>query len=344
MAIGIHAIQYLDISGNSARFTEHPLVPDKITQINVLLPRTGHCPYKFAACSLTKVKIGKYFPIMAITDRHTRTLSAAIMRLLRPLVRIILRNGMSFNAFSDVAKRVYVEVAMQEFGIAGKKQTISRVSILSGLSRKEVQRVMSQGDPAAAEETPYERYNRAARVIAGWVRDRDFLDNAGDPLALGQEDGSVNFNLLVKRHSGDVPARAVLDELLRVGAVERLPDGRIRLRSRAYIPRTSDVDKLEILGTDVSDLIHTIDHNLQHGATDPFFQRKVMYDNLPVEAVGAFRALAAEQAQALLEKMDQWLSQHDRDVNPSVKGAGHMRAGIGVYYFEENLAQKPREN
>jgi hypothetical protein len=207
---------------------------------------------------------------------------------------------------------------------------------------------MSQGDPAAFEEvsgeTSYDRYNRAARVIAGWVRDRDFLDSDGNPKTLGQEHGIVNFNLLVRRHSGDVPARAILDELLRVGAVERLPDGRIRLLSRAYVPRTSDLDKLEILGTDVSDLIYTIDHNLQHGATDPFFQRKVMYDNLPVEAIGALRALSAEQAQALLEKMDQWLSKYDRDLNSSVKGAGRMRAGIGIYYFEENLEQPPGEN
>ena len=267
-----------------------------------------------------------------------------IIRVLRPLIRVILRNGMSFNAFSNIAKQVYVSVAMQEFGIPGKKQTISRVSILSGLSRKEVQSVLARIASTKGDDASYERYNRAARVIAGWVRDRDFLDSAGNPLALNQDDGDVSFNLLVRRHSGDVPARAILDELLRVGAVERLEDGRIRLVSRAYIPRTSDLDKLEILGTDTADLIHTIDHNLQHGAADPFFQRKVMYDNLPVEAIGAFRALATEPAQGLLEKMDQWLSQHDRDVNPSVNGTGRMRAGIGIYYFEENLEQKPREN
>jgi Family of unknown function (DUF6502) len=280
---------------------------------------------------------------MVKTDQQSRILSSAIMRLLRPLIRVILRNGMSFNAFSNLAKQVYVSVAMQEFGIPGKKQTISRVSILSGLSRKEVQSVMSQSD-AAKEASPYERYNRAARVIAGWVRDRDFLDSDGNPMVLNQEGGNANFNLLVKRHSGDVPTRAVLDELLRVGAVERLPDGRIRLLSRAYVPRTSDLDKLEILGTDVSDLIHTIDHNLQHGAVNPFFQRKVMYDNLPAEAVSKFRDLAAEQAQTLLETMDQWLSQRDRDVNSSVRGTGRMRSGVGIYYFEETLEQHPGGN
>ena len=274
--------------------------------------------------------------------KHTQVLTSAIERLLRPLIRILLRNGTSFDAFADLAKHMYVEVGMHEFGIPGKKQTISRVSILSGLSRKEVQRVMGQHDSAEADARA--RYNRAARVIAGWVRDRDFTDAAGNPLALTQEDGKTSFSELVKRHSGDVPARAVLDELLRVGVVEHLEDGRIRLLSRAYVPRTSDLDKLEILGADVSDLIYTIDHNLQHGADDPFFQRKVMYDNLPVEAIGAFRTLSAEQAQVLLEKMDQWLSKHDRDVSPSVEGTGRMRAGIGIYYFQEDFEKQPKED
>jgi len=273
--------------------------------------------------------------------KQIQVLSSAIERLLRPLIRILLRNGTSFDAFADLAKRVYVDVGMQEFGIPGKKQTISRVSVLSGLSRKEVQRVMGQRDSAEADARAH--YNRAARVIAGWVRDRDFTDAAGNPCALKQEDGKSSFSELVKRHSGDVPARAVLDELLRVGAVEHQADGCIRLLSRAYVPRTSDLAKLEILGADVSDLIYTIDHNLQRGVADPYFQRKVMYDNLPAEAISRFRALSAEQAQVLLEKMDQWLSQHDRDMNSSVQGSGRMRAGIGIYYFEENLEKQPKE-
>ncbi|MEX2163742.1 MAG: DUF6502 family protein [Sulfuricaulis sp.] len=279
---------------------------------------------------------------MDASTKFAQTLALVTTQLLRPLVRVLLRNGMSFNAFSDLARRVYVDVGMNEFEIPGKKQTISRVAILSGLSRKEVQRLLEEQHGAAKTEAQ-ERYNRAARVIAGWVRDKDFTDTAGQPLALNPEGDSAGFGLLVKRYSGDVPARAILDELLRVGAVERLEDDRIRLLSRAYIPRTSDLDKLEILGTDVSDLIYTIDHNLQHGTADPFFQRKVMYDNLTAEAVKHFRHLSAEQAQALLEKMDEWLSKHDRDVNSSVQGMGRLRAGIGIYYFEENLERQPEE-
>jgi hypothetical protein len=271
---------------------------------------------------------------------HVRTLAAAVLIVLRPLIRVLLRNGMTFRSFSNLAKRVYVEIGMTEFGIAGKKQTISRVAILTGLTRKEVQRVLNERTPDDTEAR--ERYNRAARVVAGWVRDDDFVDEEGRPAALPLE-GSSGFGLLVRRYSGDVPARAVLDELVHVGAVEHLNDGRVRLRSRAYVPRTSDLDKVAILGTDVADLIATIDHNLQSGEGDPFFQRKVMYDNLPADVIPELRRLSAEQSQQLVEKLDRWLSQRDRDVNPNVKGSGRRRAGIGIFYFEEDLATQPRE-
>jgi hypothetical protein len=148
----------------------------------------------------------------------------------------------------------------------------------------------------------------------------------------------------VRRFSGDIPFRAVLDELLRVGVVEKLDDSTIRLKTRAYIPEGGDTDKLNILGTDVSDIVATIDHNLQHGAADPFFQRKVMYDNVPAEALEEFRRLSSAQAQALLERLDKWLSQHDRDTRPDTTGTGRMRTGIGIYYFEENMTSQKSED
>jgi hypothetical protein len=265
-------------------------------------------------------------------------LSGAVAQMLRPLVRILLRHGMSFSEFSTVAKSVFVQVATEDFPIPGKKQTISRISVLSGLTRKEVQRlVTTTREPG--EVITAERYNRAARVVAGWVRDPAFTDEMGDPRPLSLDEGQWSFAELVRRHSGDVPARAVLDELVRVGAVEQADDGRIRLRSRAYVPQSSGVDKLGILGTDVADLVSTIDHNVQLRSGTPRYQRKVMYDNLPREAVAEFRHVSAAQAQLLLENMDRWLSTHDRDENPSVAGTGRMRAGLGIYYFEEDLEQ-----
>jgi hypothetical protein len=251
---------------------------------------------------------------------------------------------MSFKAFLDIAKQTYVEVAATEFRIPGKKQSVSRIALLSGLTRKEVQRLLEA--PAANDSEAGERYNRAARVVGGWVRDADFCDTAGNPKVLALQDGTENgatFAELVRRFSGDIPFRAVLDELLRVGVVEKLADGTIRLKTRAYIPESGDADRLNILGTDVSDLIATIDHNIQHGPADPFFQRKVMYDNIPAEALEEFRRLSGAQAQAFLERLDKWLSQRDRDTNPETTGTGRMRTGIGIYYFEENMKSQKQE-
>jgi hypothetical protein len=271
-----------------------------------------------------------------VGTKITKAVSAAITTLLRPLVRLLLRNGIPYGMFSDIAKRVYVDVATEEFGIPGRKQSKSHVSIITGLSRKEVLRVGRL--PSPDDQGAVERYNRAARVIGGWVRDPRFNPESGQPMDLPFDGDAACFRELVKSYSGDAPARAVLDELLRVGTVERTPDGKIRLLERSYIPRTGEIDKIGILGVDTADLIATIDHNI-HQADAPFFQRKVCYDNLPSEALPKFRNLAADRAQGLLEYLDRWLSERDRDFHPEVSGTGRMRAGVGIYYFQEDCGE-----
>jgi hypothetical protein len=281
-----------------------------------------------------------YIPNMA-QSKHLQALSAATLRLLRPLVRILLRNNVSHRTFAELAKLVYAEVANAEFVIAGKKQTTSRVAIITGLTRKEVQRLLAQ--PPDTESVVEEEYHRASRVITGWVRDPDFGDGKGHPHPLRMEGKRASFNELVKRYSGDIPVRAMLDELLRVGAVKQLKDGRICLLSRGYIPQKGPVEKLQVLGADTADLIATIDHNVYQKPAKPRFQRKVMYDNVPVEAAKEFQILAAAQGQEVLEAIDRWLSHRDRDVNPASKGTGRVRVGLGIYHFEERL-DSDREN
>jgi hypothetical protein len=273
-----------------------------------------------------------------MNEKHQKPLVAAVIKLLRPLARILLRNGVSFSTFSDLAKWIFVDVATKEFGIEGRKQSTSRVSVITGLSRREVMRVRQLPRPDVSAST--ERHNRAARVIAAWRREPDFLDAKGKPAVLPLEGRGASFSELVKRFSGNVPPRAILDELIYVGAVEQREDGKISLLTRVYIPRNIDAHKLNILGTDVQYLIATIDHNLKPENTEPLFQRKVSYDNLPDEALPKFRKLFTKRAQSLLESADQWLARRDRDVTPSVKGTGSNRAGFGIFFFEESNSEE----
>jgi len=180
------------------------------------------------------------------------------------------------------------------------------------------------------------RYNRATRVISGWIRDPMFLDEEHNPLNLPME-GIVAFSGLVKKYSGDMPARAVLDELLNIGAVALQEDGAITLVTRAYLPSADTRAKLDILGTDVAEMIATISHNLDSMNGDPFFQRKVSYDNVPAEFLEQFRTLSSKESQALLEKLNNWLATRDRDASPGVQGSGRKRVGLGIYYFEEDF-------
>lgn len=264
-----------------------------------------------------------------------KTLSAAVLRLMRPLIRVLLRHGIPYGAFADLVKWVYVDVADKEFGVPGRKQTVSRVSVLTGLSRKEVARVQKIETPQ--DEAVAQEYNRAARVISGWLRDHTYLQPDGEPAILPFEGAEQSFSSLVKIYSGDMPARAVLDELRRVKSVIQHEDGGIQLIAHAYIPAGGEEEKLHILGTDVYHLLNTIDHNLERGESNPFYQRKVAYDNLPEEILPRLRELSGARSQALLLELDRLLAEHDRDINPNANGTGRKRAGVGIYYFEDDV-------
>jgi hypothetical protein len=273
-----------------------------------------------------------------MADPKSRVLYAAIARILRPLIHILIRNGISYGTFADLAKWLFVDVANREFGIEGRKQTISRVSVITGLNRKEVKRVSEL--PVPDDQANSERYNRAARVIAGWRRDNAFCSKKDGPADLLVTGPGATFQTLVKKYSGDMPYRAILDELSRVGAVVRIDNDRVHLLARAYLPAGDENMKIHILGTDVAQLITSIQHNLAPDKRGLFYQRKVMYDNLPQDVLPAFRKLSAESAQKLLEKLDAWLSDRDRDSSSGASGSGRNIAGLGIYYFEEPFDEK----
>ena len=265
-------------------------------------------------------------------------LSAAVLRLLRPLVRLLLRYGIPYAAFADLAKRIYIEVARQDFVIEGRKQSTSRVSLLTGLSRKEVRRVETLETPTDAPVRA--QYNRAARVIGGWITDVRFRGTDGSPATLPVEGDGATFAELVRVYSGDVPTRAILDELARVGAVEETADGRLQLMTRAYIADTGGIGKMEILGTEVARLTQTIGHNIDAPPQDAHFQRSVAYDNLPAEVIADLRASTGADAQSLLESINERMAVLDRDTGGTQQGTGRKRVSVGVYYFEDDVNEE----
>lgn len=270
-----------------------------------------------------------------MNEPDNNSLRRALYRILRPLARLLLRNGIPFAEFAELVKRAYVDAAMEDFADARKKPTDSRTAVMTGLTRKEVrkQREILAGEDQVSAGKRQE--NRASRVVSGWVHDPAFCTEGGEPLKL-PFDGNPGFSELVRRYSGDMTPRAVLEELMRVGVVATDEAGNLTLRQRAYVPAGDSEEMLGIFGEDVSDLIATIDHNLT--GSQPLFQRTLVYSNIPPDVVQKWRAYAARQSQELLERLDGWLAPHDRDIASHGQGEAsgdRVRTGVGIFYFED---------
>jgi hypothetical protein len=277
----------------------------------------------------------RVLPMEEPSKRLHRALNGAIEQLLRPLCRLLLRHGVSSNAFERIAKRVYVEVAYKELGAGGKSPTASRIAVTTGLTRKDVRHVLAELGSEEGDRAPDS--NRANKVLAAWGQDADFCDSNGSRLPLDTDAGPA-FAELVRRYSGDMPSKAVLDELIRLDAVQRLSDGSLRPVEKRPLPSGYRDLHIEALGRHVAALIETVDHNIQHGATDPRFQRKVMYVAFPASAVPSFRMLCAQEVELLLNKVDRWAI--ERGSNEWENSPGHVNAGFGIYYFEERLGRR----
>jgi hypothetical protein len=257
--------------------------------------------------------------------RHA--LTAAVLHLLRPLVRVLLRHGMAYDDFAELVRRVYVEVAERDFGLPGRKQSTSRISVITGLNRKEVARLQARGARGEPGEATFAAtMNRAAKVVVGWRREHAGADGAALTLEAAQ------FSALVRKYSGDMPVRAVLDELRNAGAVSLTEDGRYVLRGDGYVPQATDSRKIVLLGQHAAELLGTIDHNLSAPADQAYLQQRVFADNIPIERLEAVRnALRDAGLQALSGARELLVA---NDAGDGVVAAGARRVTLGVYYSE----------
>ena len=266
---------------------------------------------------------------MQKSDNTHSMIEKAFYRILVALARVAISFGVSAGAVGELVRRAFVDAAEEQLIRQGTKPLNSRVCTLTGLYRKEVVRVKAL--PPVGASAAEDRYNRSARVVTGWTQDSEFCTKRGKPATLPFE-GTGSFTTLVRRYSGDMTPRSVLEELQRLAVVEVTRHKRVKLLSRAFVPATSELDSLQILGTDVTELIDTIEHNIKADAENRRFQRKVAYLHIPQRHVASFKLFAAKESQALLEKLDRWLARKDTE-NQSL-GTPGSRLGLGIYLIE----------
>ncbi len=253
-------------------------------------------------------------------------LQATIVRILKPLTRVLLRNGMAYATFADIARKVYVDIGFEEVRRQGHKQTVSNVSILTGINRKEVKRLKEA--LAYNTDTSLRKFNRIVRVIAGWQHDEDFLDKNHEPRDLLLDSGTSSFTNLVKRYSGDMPVVAMLNALIDSGNICVIDNGNIQLINPNYLPANDSDKKLNILGIDTAELMQTIDHNINvKHADDAWFQRKASNTHVNINALPKIKQRIGKKAQQLLEDIDAEFSQNETEDSDAT-----CSVSFGIYF------------
>jgi len=267
-----------------------------------------------------------------MSEHLQQLLTLAVLRILRPLVRVLIRHEMSHAQFSELARRAYVQEAEANFSIKGRKMTHARVAVLTGLSRKEVRRLLNLDE---SEATSTNTRNRAVRVIDGWLKDPEFQEN-GKAKDLPLQGKTGSFAALVSRYSGDVTLGAVVDELERVGVVKRPNKDTVVMASHGYIPHADELEKVRILSICTSDLMHTAIHNLDSEPEQRRFQRQLTYPDVPESLAKEFREEAAVRSEQLLEYLREFLASRTTEKPSTPNAETRHRVGLGIYYHDKS--------
>ncbi len=272
-----------------------------------------------------------------MSSEKTTLLHAAARRVLRPLVSIMLRCGMTWREFSELSKATYVQAATEEFGINGRPTNVSRVSILTGISRKEVKR---QRDLLATKQPPIKRKTTdATRLLSGWHQDPDFLDGDGSPRLLPADGANPSFGSLFARYGGDMALPTMIKELLKTGAMQRTEDDTFKVLSRYYQPSVTDSENLTFAVDRIYDVVETMKNNMFPEEFDtPRFGGFAANDAIPLTTIPEFNAYLDKRGQAFLEEIDDWLTEHANE-NPA-SPTPTARIGIGLFATDERISEE----
>ncbi len=263
-------------------------------------------------------------------------LVAALRRVLRPLVRLMLARGVTYPYLADLLKALFVDVADKDFRIDSKPPTDSRVSLVSGVHRKEVNRLRME--MASDLEPESSVVSLGAQLVATWLGSPQYLDENNDPKPLARfaSDGAEqSFEALVAGVNSDIRPRVVLDEWLRLGVAHIDAQRRVCLNVAAFVPAEGFDEKAFYFGHNLHDHVAAAAHNLI-GAGPPFLERSVHYDALSATSIAALASQSEKLGMAALLAINKnALALENSDAS---NAAPANRMTFGIYFYSEPVS------
>jgi len=272
-----------------------------------------------------------------------KALVTALRAILRPLIRLLIDKGMTLPVLTALTKEAYVDMAIDNFPVTGKKQTDSRISLLTGVHRKDVRRLR---DETREDLVIPSSIGLGAQVVARWVSSIETTDAEGRPLPLPRQAKSADepsFDALVEGVSKDVRPRAILDEWLRLGVAHIDESGEVVLNRQAFIPEKGFDEKAFYFGRNIHDHLGTTVNNLI-GENNPRLERSVHYGKLSVESVQKLAEISEQvgmEALLTINKLALELAKQDKK-----KQDANNRVNFGLYFFDSpiKLGKEPSGN
>lgn len=267
-------------------------------------------------------------------------LKSAALAVLRPFVRYLITQGWTYGALAELLKFVYVGEVIALDAQAGKPSpTDSRVTLLSGIHRKEVRRIREELQAGSGQIPLRHGANLSAQVVAAWWACAAYRDAHGEPIALPLRAAAEqpSFEALVKRVKADMRPRTVLDELLRAGVVG-LEGETVMLLRRGYVSDLPE-DRLAFMGAHLGDHIRATVHNLE-GQSPAFLEQSMYFDQVPVAVVEGSRDALRQIGEQALQEAYQRIARGEREAQPpaQTENMPFKRLRLGVYYYEESSA------
>lgn len=266
-------------------------------------------------------------------DENKAVLSA-LLRALRPMARFLMKAGIGYREFSEIAKSAFVDVATSDYGLRGRPTNISRVAVMTGLTRKEVKRLRDK--ISAGKQVLLTRVIPPAEIIEKWHSDAAFLDENSRPLRLPFDGPSPSFTQLVRKYGGDIPPGAMRTELKRVGAVIEDEDGGLIVQKRYFRPVEEQVQLERALGQAMYGLGTTVHHNLGQSENDSWVERIAFSQHIREEDRNRVRRISNDRASEFVQSINDLFSAYETIYadEPPPHTSDSVLVGIGVYYFE----------
>jgi hypothetical protein len=255
------------------------------------------------------------------------------LRVMRPLVRLLIRSGVPYQAFAIALKHVFVESARAELASRSMAQTDSAVTLLSGVHRRDVRNLSRPASSRKAAEGPPR--SLPAEVIARWMSDPAYLDANHAPrlLARSSEGAAGSFDALVEGVSRDVRPRAMLDELIRLGAVHE-EDGGVRLLGTGFAPRHDFEEMSRLFADNLGDHAAAAVANLQGESN--FLEQSIFVDEITEESAARLQKVSVQAwKQAFKSVMEEAQARFDDDAVSADAGQRRHRARFGVYFYTD---------